>query len=335
MRNRPLWIKAIALVFAVAVLGIATALIYYRFVLPHKAAAVDRKMEVSTERIARGKYLFDAVSACGDCHSGRDLTRVGGPFLPDAAGEGMELPFGGLPGRIVATNITPEAFTGIGSWSDGEKIRALREGISRDGHPLFPIMPYTNYRFMSDQDAESVVAYLDNLPPIKNALPVTKVTFPVSLLIRAIPQPAGHIETPAKADTLRYGQYLATLGYCLECHTQDDRGKLRADQKFAGGKAFDSPIGRVISANISPDRATGIGNWTEDMFVERFKAYQRTADSLPPKATAGTFTVMPWLSFSQMEESDLRAIFKYLKTQLPVVNKVNTHPTQAADGGPS
>jgi mono/diheme cytochrome c family protein len=126
---------------------------------------------------------------------------------------------------------------------------------------------------------------------------------------------------------LHYGQYLTTLGYCLECHTQDDRGKLRADRKLAGGREFDSPIGRVISANISPDRATGIGNWTEDMFVARFKAYERTADRPPPKATAANFSVMPWLSFSQMNEPDLRAIFKYLQTQLPVVNKVMAHPS--------
>lgn len=322
------WVKTIVLTLTLAVLVIAAAASYYQFVLPRRSTPAGEKIQITADKVARGKYLFQAVAACGDCHSGRDLTRIGGPLLPGATGQGMVLPFGGLPGRVVATNITPDVATGIGSWSDGEKIRALREGISKDGRPLFPLMPYDSYRFMSDEDAASVVAYLDSLPPIRNVLPATSLTFPVSLLIRSVPQPAGRVPATAGSNTLRYGEYLATLSDCVECHTQDNHGKLREDMRLAGGKAFDAQGARVVSANISPDRATGIGSWTEDVFVERFKAYQRTADSLPPKATARDFTVMPWLSFSQMDASDLRAIFRYLQTLPPVHNKVNTHPEQ-------
>ena len=78
-------------------------------------------------------------------------------------------PEAGLPGRVAARNITPDKETGIGNWTDGEKIRAIREGIGRDGHALFPMMPYESFRHMSDEDVYSLVAYLNSLPPVKCA----------------------------------------------------------------------------------------------------------------------------------------------------------------------
>ena len=97
----------------------------------------------------------------------------------------------GLPGAVTAPNITPDRETGIGAWTDGEKIRAIREGISRDGRVLFPMMPYPNFRMMSDEDVYAIVAYMNTLPAVRNPLPVTKIDFPVSLMIKSVPQPAG------------------------------------------------------------------------------------------------------------------------------------------------
>lgn len=319
------WTKIVVLLFAVAVLGISGTGFYYRFALPHKVHPAELKVERGAERVARGKYLFQAVSACGDCHSARDFTHFAGPARADATGQGMVLPFDGLPGRVVASNITPDRATGIGTWSDGEKLRAIRDGVSKDGHPIFPIMPYVGYRAMSDEDAESLVAYLDSLSPIAHALPATNVTFPVSLLIRSAPRPAGHVTAPARSDAVRYGEYLVALADCMGCHTQEEHGQMQADKKFGGGRKFVSPVGPVVSANISPDRATGIGSWTEDMFVQRLRAYRNLSNKLPV-TTASNFTVMPWLSYCQMEESDLRAIFKYLQAQAAVSNRVSTHP---------
>ncbi len=84
----------------------------------------------------------------------------------------------GLPGQIFAANITPDKETGIGNWTDGEKIRAIREGISKDGHMLFPMMPYPNYRFLSDTDVQSLVAYMNTVPQVRNYVPRSKINFP-------------------------------------------------------------------------------------------------------------------------------------------------------------
>src|SRR6185503_21299802 len=89
----------------------------------------------------------------------------------------------GLQGTIVESNITPDRETGIGAWTDGEKIRAIREGIGRDGRVIFPLMPYQNYRLMSDEDLYALVAYLNSLPAVRNPLPATRVNFPESLRI--------------------------------------------------------------------------------------------------------------------------------------------------------
>lgn len=81
--------------------------------------------------------------------------------------------------------------TGIGSWTDGEKIRAIRGGVDKDGNALFPMMPYSGYRPMSDGDVQALVAYLDTLPPVANPLPKSKLAFPVSRMIKFAPQRIG------------------------------------------------------------------------------------------------------------------------------------------------
>ena len=97
----------------------------------------------------------------------------------------------GLPGRIASRNITPDLETGLGAWTDGEKIRAIREGISRDGTMLFPMMPYERFRKMSDEDVMSLVAYLNTLTPVRHRVKRSQVDFPVSILMRSAPRPAG------------------------------------------------------------------------------------------------------------------------------------------------
>ena len=77
----------------------------------------------------------------------------------------------GFPGTLVASNITPDPDTGLGKWTDGEIIRAIREGVDRDGNALFPIMPYSHFRNMSEEDAQAIVAYLRSLPPLGPAAP--------------------------------------------------------------------------------------------------------------------------------------------------------------------
>src|ERR1035441_8933347 len=170
-----------SLVLAVIVLGGAgIAWLFLR--KPAMAPPASNKVAMTPERIARGKYLFTSVADCGGCHSQRDFSRVGGPEVESGRGRGNLFSdlLKGLPGQVVAPNLTPDPETGIGTWTDGEKIRAIREGVDKDDRALFPMMPYQSYRQFSDEDVQALVAFLDSLPPVRNPLPQTRLIFPRS-----------------------------------------------------------------------------------------------------------------------------------------------------------
>jgi Cytochrome c len=233
----------------------------------------------------------------------------------------------GLPGTVVAANLTPDPETVFGKWTDGEKIRAIRDGVDKDGRALFPMMPYNEYRHMSDEDVQAVVAYLDSLPPIHNPLPVTRLRFPVNVFIKFVPQPAGTVPAPNRADVSRYGEYLVYVGGCNDCHTPVQKGQPIAGMDFAGGQAFVTRFGTVVSANITPDLDTGIGKWNEDLFLKKFMDYREYARQGPPPSPGPqAFTLMPWLGMSQLAPEDLKAIYAYLRTVKPIHNYVERHP---------
>jgi mono/diheme cytochrome c family protein len=298
---------------------------------PAQVAAADIKVPMTPERIARGKYIFENLADCEGCHSQRDFSRVGGPAVLSGRGRGNDLSamMPSLPGTVVAANITPDPETGIGKWTDGEKIRAIREGVDRDGRALFPMMPYTEYRHMSDDDVQAVVAFLDSLPPVRNALPVTKLNFPVNVFIKFAPQPAGAVPAPDRSNPLKYGEYLVAVGGCADCHTPQQKGQPVAGMEFAGGQPFVTTIGTVVTANITPDQDTGIGKWNEDFFLKKFGEYKEFAEQGPPPLSGPqAFTLMPWLGMSRLDAADLKAIYAYLRTLKPVKHYVERHPEQ-------
>ncbi|MEZ4410596.1 MAG: hypothetical protein R3A52_29560 [Polyangiales bacterium] len=291
------------------------------------------RVEVTPERVARGRYLAEHVAVCADCHSRRDWSTFAAPIIRGTYGGGGER-FGheiGFPGEVTSANITAHPEHGVGRWSDGELVRAIREGVDREGRPLAPIMPYTHYRSMGDDDVRAVVAWVRSIPAMATAQPESTLDFPLSLIVRTIPQPAGpardgHVATPSPAVDVAYGAYLTNIGGCSECHTPSERGQPIAGREFAGGQEFRLPTHTVRSANITPD-ATGIGGMSEDAFVARFKSYLPPdgAVEVPPPATTTVLrgnTVMPWRMYAGMTEGDLRAIYRYLRTVRPVRNAV-------------
>ncbi len=178
--------RALAAAGAVVAAGIVALAGYFLVLKPERAEPSRVKVAATKARIERGEYLF-RLADCDGCHSGRDFSRFNGPVIEGRRGAGMMFPASfGLPGTVVAPNITNDPETGIGKWTDGEKIRAIRDGVSRDGRPLFPMMPYQFYRHMSDDDVESLVAFLNTLPPVKNALPPTRIAFPVENMPRLL-----------------------------------------------------------------------------------------------------------------------------------------------------
>jgi mono/diheme cytochrome c family protein len=290
--------------------------IFVRF--PDVGPASDLEVTATPQKIARGRYLATHVSLCLDCHSQRDFSLFAGPVANNTLGMGGDR-FDhamGLPGVIHASNITPAA---LGTWTDGEIMRAFTEGVSRDGQALFPLMPYPHYGRMAVEDAEAIIAFLRTLPPIENGIPVTELDFPMNIITRTIPRVAQPRPVPDPADEVTYGQYLTTIAACEACHTPMDGGQPDPNRAFAGGHAYFIPGGVVQAANITPHADTGIGGWTRAQFIARF---QSMAGVRTP-ASPGTFnTVMPWTGYAGMTGQDLGAIFAYLQTVRPVSTEV-------------
>lgn len=315
-------IKLIKWTFFTIILGIIGLLLFVSFVLPNVGEPEYLKIDRTKERLERGKYLANSVSVCMDCHSTRDWSKFSGPLTPGTLGKGGEI-FNqkfGFPGEFYSRNITP---SGIGDWTDGEVLRAISSGVSKSGKALFPVMQYVHFGKMDREDLYSIIVYLRTLKPIVNSVPDSKPDFPMNFIINTIPQKAEFSHKPSEKDVVNYGAYLFNAASCTECHTQQEKGVKIEGMELAGGFEFIMPSGGIArSANITPDKTTGIGKWTEKMFVDRFKSF---ADStyVPTKIVNGNFnTVMPWTMYGTMKEEDLKAIFAYLKTVKPIKNSV-------------
>jgi mono/diheme cytochrome c family protein len=228
----------------------------------------------------------------------------------------------GFPGVFYAKNITP---LGISRYSDGELYRVITSGVSKEGRAMFPVMPYPYYSKMDREDIYSIIAYLRSLSPIESKVPDSEPDFPMNFILNTIPMPANPQPKPSERDQLAYGAYLTNASGCMECHTNVDKGQIIPELAFSGGREFGFPDGSVLrSANITPHE-TGIGSWTEEMFLVRFKMYADSAYVLPSVAPGEFNTIMPWTMYGQMKREDLAAIYAYLRTVKPLENKVEKY----------
>jgi len=315
-----LWVVMLVVVAAGA--GISYLFVAY----PRVPAAGDIRIEATPERIARGEYLSAHVSGCLDCHAQRDWTVFAAPVIAGTEGMGGEL--FGAPGsalELYAPNITPAH---LGSWTDGEILRAVTEGVSKDGRPLFPIMPYPRYARLSREDAESIVAFLRTLPASAHEPPASRLGFPLNLIVRTLPAPAAFRAVPPVSDRVAYGEYMTNAAACGDCHTpQDDRGQPRPGMAFAGGFEMTMPGGGTVrTANITPDAGTGIGTWSETLFIRTFKVFDTRPSQVLAPADRARNTSMPWTHYAGMTEEDLGAIYAYLRSVPPVVHRVEKYP---------
>ena len=305
----------------VLVLLIVILISYVKIALPNVGDAPDLKVEGTAGRIARGEYLANNVTVCIDCHSTRDWSKFSGPIVEGSFGKGGELfdqKFG-FPGSFYARNITPQ---GISRYTDGELFRLITTGVNKEGKAIFPVMPYHNYGRMDEEDIKSIIAYIRTLKPIKNDIPPSSPDFPMNIIINTIPSKASFTKMPAKTDVVNYGKYLSNAASCMDCHTQFEKGKLIAGTEFGGGREFPFPDGAVVrSANISPDNS-GLGAWTEQAFLDRFRTNTDSA-MMSRTIKPGEFnSIMPWTMYARMTQEDLKAIYAYLKTVKPISNTV-------------
>ncbi len=260
-----------------------------------------------SELVARGDYLANGILGCGNCHTPKsaDAERI------------LEMKFAGAfvinePGlNAYASNITMDVETGVGSWSDEELIRGIRDGIRPDGTLIGPPMPSPFFRDMSDNDVRAVVAYMRTIEPISNVVPASEYTIP---LPPAYGPPVGEIADVSRDDPLVYGTYLAvTLGHCVDCHTPLIEGRHDFTQTNIGGRIFPNIFGldfTAVSRNITPHPELGIGEWTDEE-IKRAITQGISRDGREHIPTMG------YSYYATMTDEDLDALIVYLRSVPP------------------
>lgn len=285
------------------------------------------KQDSVKKMLANGDYLVNHVTRCLTCHSERNFNQFSGPVVPGTEGMGG-YEFGKnyyVPGVVYAKNITPDTVNGIGKWTDEQVARAITRGINKDGDTLYSMMPYRHFNQMSKDDVYSIIAYLRTLKPNNNKVPARKLSVRMSGIYPSLASTS--LNDNVKPDVLKmvnYGGYMVTSAACMDCHTPMVNGQYVNDKKFAGGVKFDMGTFVANSANLTPDSATGIGKWSEAMFLDKFKLYRDpgTYSSNPGKNNS----IMPWSEFANMDDFDIKAIYRYLRTMPPVNNMVVKYP---------
>ncbi|MBA3592737.1 MAG: molybdopterin-dependent oxidoreductase [Pseudomonadota bacterium] len=293
-KNRKAWGRGGAVL--ASVFGIAAALLGWRPAIAPVASSSAGIYTAAT--IERGRQLA-AAGDCVVCH-----TAPGG--APNAGGLAMDTPFG----QVVTTNITPDAQTGIGLWSFSAFQRAMREGISRDGHHLYPAFPYTAFAKTSDEDLTALYAYLMAQPAVRSEVPATTLAFPFSVR----PLMAGwnalfHEAAAYQPDVTQSvewnrGAYLVNgLGHCGACHTP--RNALGAER---GGKAFLS--GAMVEGWEAP-ALTALSRAPVPWTSEQLYNYLRTGHS-PQHGTAAGPMAPVVKELAALPDADVRAMAVHL-----------------------
>jgi mono/diheme cytochrome c family protein len=311
MSSRPLLLAAAVL---------AAAGCTSRFVRP----TTDARVEVTPERVKRGEYLVKAVGACGACHDGRpggDLLQPADPALALAGGNMLR---DGSIGAWVP-NITNDAETGLGRWSDDEIVRALRDGVRPDGRFLLPLMPYGAYQHMSDEDAAAIVAYLRAAPAVREPRPREEhqVPFPMKVALglgAAMHAPVGSVPAPDRTDAVAYGGYLARLGHCTECHSMGRMGVRGEGDRWMAGS--DGPmrlpgVGKVWASNLTPHAEAGLGGRSAgELTVQLVAGLRKDGKRVAPPMSL----YVPHLA--QYAPEDLAALVAWLQALPPVAHAV-------------
>jgi mono/diheme cytochrome c family protein len=290
--------------------------IVYLSVLLLMVVVSDAAAQPTREEIARGKYVFGAAAGCG-CHTV--------PKQPlNAGGRKYDGPFG----TVYSSNITPDPTTGIGKWTDEQIITATRLGRRPNGERLIPVHPYTVFNGMTEQDLKDVVAYLRSVPPINRQTPAKKISVPMfeSVFLPAWLATFAAIETPPKSAAtsgVARGEYLTrAVSHCGECHTPRTMTMAVDNNRFlAGNQKGKGPEGSAVP-NITPDRETGLGSWTEEQITD----YLETGNKPDGDVSGGLMMEVIQGSsagYKDLTKADRQAIAKYLKSIPAIKNRID------------
>lgn len=254
--------------------------------------------------VARGEYLAKAAD-CIACHT----TPGGKPF---AGGLAFKLPFG----TIYSSNITADAETGIGRYTDDEFVRAVRDGIRKDGQHLYPAFPYTSYTELSRADVLAIKAWLFSQPSVRQANRPNDLGFPfdqrwaMGFWNAAFFRSHRFEPDPARSPEWNAGAYLAgPLAHCSECHTPRNLGfGLNHGQALSG-----ETVNGWRAWNITADPVHGIGGWSDDALA----SYLGTGHADGHAAAAGPMGEAVDHSLQHLDRQDIDALVAWLRTVPP------------------
>lgn len=256
-----------------------------------------------------GAYVFHAAG-CHGCHTAKDGVALAG-------GRALETPFG----TFFSPNITPDVEHGIGAWSLQEFRRALREGVGPDGTTYYPAFPYDNFTRMSDADIAALYGYLMAQPASDNAPPEHDLSFPFSMRSLLVVWRALYFEAGPRPDdgldpVLARGRYLAdALTHCGACHTPRTLLGGPDDERYLAGNADGAEGDKV--PNITPDKATGIGDWSEGDLLFLLKAGMMPDGDV----VSGSMAEVVQESTRHYTDADIAALIAWLGSVPAVENK--------------
>ncbi len=307
-------ILGLVLLFLVSVvIGIA-AYIQFSGIPSYEKPTLEYQAVSDSVSLERGHKL--ASMLCAGCHMNRETGKLTGQVMRDAPP---------MFGEVYAPNITQDKEHGIGEWTDGELVYLLRTGIKRDGQYAPPYM--AKLPLMADSDINALISFLRSDDPMIAADPTpdrpSKPSFMTKMLSRVafLPyeMPEGPIAMPDTSNSIELGEYLAHNLDCYSCHSADFTtiNPLHPTQSpgyFGGGNKPLDLEGRVmLTSNLTPDKETGIGNWTKEKFVQSVKYGLKEGE---PALS------YPMLPYTQLTDYEAGAIYDYLMTIPVISNKV-------------
>jgi mono/diheme cytochrome c family protein len=288
------WAKRTGIALAaLALLGVATAVVgnvLGERKMVRTIAVTVQPLDVAADavRIEQGRYLYN-TRGCAECHgadgAGKTVIRQGGMF-------------------VVAPNITPGANGVTRTYGVADWVRTIRHGVKPDGRPVM-IMPSEDYSRLTDEDTASLVAYLQQMPAVDGQKAVIEVPVPVKVLyafgaIQDASEKIDHTLPPARTVaagvTPEHGAYVANA--CIGCH----------GAHLSGGRIPGGPPVWPAAANLTPARGSAMARYpTPEQFMAMLHSGQR------PDGSAIS-PVMPFGSLKQLNETDMRALYAYLRT---------------------
>ena len=256
---------------------------------------VDLQAVALERAIQRGRHIVNSRTACNGCHD-NDL---GGGKIIDLA----------LIAHWVAPNLTSGEGSVTRDFTASDWDRAVRHGVRHNGRTSS--MPSGDFVNLSDHELSDIVAYIRSMPPVNRDLGVVKIgplfawviaTDPKVLVAFTIDHDKAHVvEPPAEAPSVELGQHIVQV--CRGCH----------GPQLSGGKMVGDPDMPIV-ANLTPHE-TGLKSWNESDFIRALREGKR-------KDGTAINTMMPWKAYGQMTDTELKAVWAYLRT-VPAVEKGN------------